>query len=131
MRKNGDDAIIKYTKEFDKVKLIPKQLKVADREVNVAYQDIDPKFISSLKVAVENVNKFYRKQVKKSWRIKDEDGVKLQQVYRPLNSVGIYIPASTAPLVSTVYMTVPLAQIAGVKNIILLTPPNEIGRAHV
>jgi len=125
VRKNGDDAIIKYTKEFDKVKLIPKQLKVADKEVNVAYQDIDPKFISSLKMAVENVNKFYRKQVKKSWRIKDEDGVKLQQVYRPLDSVGIYIPASTAPLVSTVYMTVPLAQIAGVKNIILLTPPNE------
>lgn len=125
VRENGDDAIIKYTKEFDKVKLIPKQLKVADREVNVAYQDIDPKFISSLKMAVENVNKFYRKQVKKSWRIKGEDGVKLQQVYRPLDSVGIYIPASTAPLVSTVYMTVPLAQIAGVKNIILLTPPNE------
>ena len=125
VRKNGDDAIIKYTKEFDKVKLIPKQLKVADKEVNAAYQDIDPKFISSLKMAVENVNKFYRKQVKKSWRIKDEDGVKLQQVYRPLDSVGIYIPASTAPLVSTVYMTVPLAQIAGVKNIILLTPPNE------
>ena len=125
VRKNGDDAIIKYTKEFDKVKLIPKQLKVADREVNAAYQNIDPKFISSLKMAVENVNKFYRKQIKKSWRIKGEDGVKLQQVYRPLDSVGIYIPASTAPLVSTVYMTVPLAQIAGVKNIILLTPPNE------
>jgi histidinol dehydrogenase len=125
VRKDGDEAIIKYTEKFDRVKLTPKQLKVSEREVNAAYQNIDPKFIASLKTAIENVNRFYKKQVKKSWRIKDEDGVKLQQIYEPLDSVGIYIPASQAPLVSTVYMTVPLAQIAGVKNIYLVTPPNE------
>ncbi|MCK4518965.1 MAG: histidinol dehydrogenase [Candidatus Omnitrophica bacterium] len=124
VRQNGDEAVIKYTRKFDKINLAPKQLKVTESEVNGAYQNIDPKFIQYLKTAVENVTRFYKKQVKKSWKIKDEDGVKLQQVYHPLESVGIYIPASTAPLVSTVYMTVPLAKLAGVKNIVLATPPN-------
>ncbi len=125
VRKDKDEAIIRYTEKFDNVKLTPRQLKVSEQEVNAAYQDIDRRFISSLKVAIENVNRFYKKQIKKSWKIKDEDGVKLQQVYQPLERVGIYIPASTAPLVSTVYMTVPLAQLAGVKDIVLATPPNE------
>lgn len=123
--KNQDEAIIKYTEKFDKVKLTLKQLRVSESEVNGAYQNIDPKFIQSLKIAIDNVTRFYKKQVKKSWKVKDEDGIKLQQVYHPLERVGIYIPASTAPLVSTVYMTVPLAKLAGVKDIILVTPPNK------
>jgi histidinol dehydrogenase len=125
VKKNGDEAVVKYTEKFDKVKLNPRQLKVSESEVNGAYQNIDPQFIQCLKVAIENVNRFYKKQIKKSWKVKDADGVKLQQVYHPLESVGIYIPASTAPLVSTVYMTVPVAKLAGVKNIILVTPPNQ------
>ena len=125
VRSNGDDALIKYTEKFDKVKLAAKNLKASESEVNGAYQNIDPRFIQCLKVAIENVNRFYKKQIKKSWKVKDEDGVKLQQVYHPLDSVGIYIPASTAPLVSTVYMTVPVAKLAGVKNIVLVTPPNQ------
>jgi histidinol dehydrogenase len=125
VRKNGDKALVKYTWEFDKVKLTPQQLKVSESEVNGAYQDIDPNFISCLKVAIENVSVFYKKQKRNSWTVKTKDGVKLQHVYRPLETVGIYIPASTAPLVSSVYMTVPLAQLAGVENIVLVTPPNE------
>jgi histidinol dehydrogenase len=125
VKKNGDEAVIKYTEKFDNVKLTPRQLKVSESEVNGAYQNIDPQFIQCLKVAIENVNRFYKKQIKKSWKIKNEDGVKLQQLYHPLDSVGIYIPASTAPLVSTVYMTVPLAKLAGVKNIVMITPPNQ------
>jgi histidinol dehydrogenase len=123
----GDEALIKYTKKFDGVKLSPRQLKVSEIEISGAYQSISPNFVASLKVIIENVNRFYRKTLKKSWRIKDADGVILGENYVPLDKVGIYIPAGTAPLVSTVYMTVLLAKMAGVKKIILISPPDKKG----
>ena len=121
----GDDAVIKYTKKFDKVKLAPKDLKVSACEVSGAYQDIKPEFVSTLKVVLENVQKFYRKQLKKSWKIKDADGVLLGEQVVPLERVGIYVPSGTVPLVSSVYMTVIPAKMAGVKKIVLVTPPNQ------
>jgi histidinol dehydrogenase len=126
----GDDALIKYTKKFDGVKLLPRQLKVSDIEISGAYQNISPNFISSLKVVIENINRFYRKTPRKSWRMKDSDGVILGENYLPLNKVGIYIPAGTAPLVSSVYMTVLPAKIAGVKKIVLISPPDEQGHIN-
>ena len=122
---SGDDAVIKYTKKFDKVSLSPKDLKVSECETSGAYQDIKPEFVSTLKVVLENVQKFYKKQLKKSWKIKDADGVLLGEKVTPLERVGIYVPGGTVPLVSSVYMTVIPAKMAGVKKIILVTPPNE------
>jgi histidinol dehydrogenase len=123
----GDEALIKYTRKFDGVKLSPKQLKVSEIEISGAYQNISPNFVSSLKVIIENINRFYRKTIKKSWRMKDSDGVILGENYIPLDKIGIYIPAGTAPLVSTVYMTVLPAKMAGVKKIILISPPDKQG----
>ncbi len=123
----GDEALIKYTRKFDKVKLIPRQLKVSQIEISGAYANISPHFVSSLKVIIENVNRFYRKQLRKSWRIKAAEGVMLGENYTPLEKVGVYIPAGTAPLVSTVYMTVLLAKLAGVKKIVLISPPDKLG----
>ena len=123
----GDDALIKYTKKFDKVKILARQLKVSQIEISGAYQSISPNFVSSLKIIIENVNRFYRKTLRKSWRIKDADGVVLGENFTPLERVGIYIPAGTAPLVSTVYMTVLPAKIAGVKKIALISPPDKNG----
>ncbi|MCK9603965.1 MAG: histidinol dehydrogenase [Candidatus Omnitrophica bacterium] len=123
----GDEALIKYTKKFDGIKLSPKQLKVSEIEISGAYQNISPNFVATLKIIIENVNRFYRKTIKKSWRIKDTDGVMLGENYTPLDKVGIYIPAGTAPLVSTVYMTVLPAKIAGVKKIVLISPPDKHG----
>lgn len=126
----GDEALIKYTKKFDGVKLSVKQLKVFEIEISGAYQNISPNFVSSLKVIIENINRFYRKSIKKSWRIKDADGVILGENYIPLEKVGIYIPAGTAPLVSSVYMTVLPAKIAGVKKIVLISPPDKNGNIN-
>lgn len=123
----GDEALLKYTKKFDGVKLAARQLKISEIEISGAYQNISPNFVSSLKVVIDNVNRFYRKNLRKSWRIKDADGVVLGENYTPLERVGIYIPAGTAPLVSTVYMTVLPAKIAGVKKITLISPPNKSG----
>ncbi|MFH0732677.1 MAG: histidinol dehydrogenase [Candidatus Omnitrophota bacterium] len=125
IKHDGDKALIHYTRKFDKVKLAPKQLKVSAREVNGAFQDIDPVIVNSLKVIIENVTKFYKKQLKKSWKIKNAEGIILGEMLRPVESVGIYIPSGTAPLVSTVYMTVLPAKVAGVQRIVLVSPPNE------
>lgn len=127
VRLNGDDAVVKYTRKFDKVKLTPKQFRVTESEASGAFQDIDSEFIAELKIIIDNVTKFYKKQVrtKRSWRIVDEDGVVLGEKYEPIEKVGIYVPAGTAPLVSTVYMTVLPARVAGVKSIVLCTPPNK------
>ncbi len=127
VRLTGDEALLKYTRKFDRVKLLPRQLKVSAIEISGAYQNISPNFVSSLKVVIENVNRFYRKALKKSWRIKDPEGAVVGENYTPLERVGIYIPAGTAPLVSTVYMTVLPAKIAGVKKIALISPPDKNG----
>ncbi len=122
---NGDDALIRYTRKFDKVKLQPRDLRVSESEINGAYQNINPDFVSTLKVAVENVSRFYKKQVKRSWKTLSDDGVVLGEKVRPLESVGVYIPSGTVPLPSTVYMTVLPAKLAGVEKVYLITPPNK------
>ncbi len=125
VKHDGDEAIIRYTRKFDKVKLTARDLQVSESEINGAYQNIDPNFVSTLKVAVENVSRFYKKQIKRSWKTISEDGVVLGEKIRPLESVGVYIPSGTVPLPSTVYMTVLPAKLAGVEKIYLITPPNK------
>ncbi len=130
VRTSGDDAVIKYTRKFDRVKLTPRQLRVLEAEISGAYQGITQNFVSSLKIVIENINRFYRKTIRKPWRLKDADGLVLGEEYRPLETVGVYIPAGTAPLVSTVYMTVLPAKIAGVKKIVLISPPDRQGHIN-
>jgi len=125
VRLHGDDAVAKYTKKFDKIKLQPKEFKVTEREISRAYGEINPDFVNTLKVISNNINRFYKKQLKKGWRTKDEDGIILGEKYTPIETVGVYIPSGTVPLVSSVYMTVLPAKIAGVERIVLVTPPNE------
>lgn len=125
VKQNGDDAVIRYTRKFDKVKLAPKELKVSESEINGAYQNISPDFVATLKMAVENVSRFYKKQTLRSWKTVNEDGVVLGEKVRPLESVGIYVPSGTVPLPSTVYMTVLPAKLAGVEKVYLITPPNS------
>lgn len=125
VKNEGDEALIRYTRKFDRVKLTPKELRASEGEINGAYQNISPDFVANLKVAVENVSRFYKKQAKRSWKILNEDGVILGEKVRPLESVGIYVPSGTVPLPSTVYMTVLPAKLAGVEKIYIITPPNK------
>jgi len=125
VRLHGDEALIKYTRKFDKIKLHSRDLKVSETETSGAYQDIKPEFVNTLRLVIDNVNKFYKKTTKRSWKMKDTDGVMLGESCRPLENVGVYIPSGTVPLVSSVYMTVLPAKIAGVERIVLATPPNE------
>lgn len=127
VRQAGDEALIKYTRKFDKVKLTPKQLLVSEREISAAYQNISSDFISTLKIVIENINKFYKKQIKKSWKTRGNDGIILGEQITPIENVGVYVPAGTAPLFSSVYMSVLPAKLAGVKRIVLTSPPNKYG----
>ncbi len=130
VRLNGDDALLKYTRRFDGVKLTSRQLKVAESEISSAFQNITPEFVGHLKTIINNVSTYYRKQLKKPSKVKGHDGVMLREDIKPIDSVGIYIPAGTAPLVSSVYMTAVPAIIAGVKRIVIVTPPNKEGQVN-
>lgn len=125
IREEGDKALTKYIKKFDNVKLSPKEIKVSESEISGAFQNINSNFATDLKAILQNVSKFYEERDYKDFKIRLKDGVRLGEIYRPIEKVGIYIPGGTAPLLSTVYMTVLPAKIAGVKEIVLMSPPNE------
>ncbi len=122
---NGDNALIEYTKKFDKVRLLPKELKISELEVSAAFNELDSSIISSFKTAIDNVTKFYRRQIPKAIRVKEANGKTLMSRYVPLERVGVYVPAGTAPLVSSVYMSVIPAIVAGVKEVVLVSPPSR------
>jgi len=130
VRLNGDDAVLKYTRRFDKVKLTARQLKVDESEISGAFQNITPEFVGHLKTIINNVSTYYKKQLHKPCKVKSRDGILLKEEVRPLDSVGIYIPAGTAPLVSSVYMTAVPAIIAGVERVVIVTPPNKEGNVN-
>jgi histidinol dehydrogenase len=130
VRMNGDDAILKYTKLFDGVKLSARQMRVSEAEKSAAFQDISPDFISTLKKIIANITKFYTRQQKRSRRQVNQEGVFLGEKIDPLSRVGVYVPAGTAPLVSCVYMSVLPARIAGVEDIVLVTPPDKNGHVN-
>jgi len=130
VRLNGDDALLKYTRRFDGVKLTSRQLTVDESEISGAFQNITPEFVGHLKTIINNVSTYYKKQLIKPCKVKGHDGILLKEEVRPLDSVGIYIPAGTAPLVSSVYMTAVPAIIAGVERVVIVTPPNKEGKVN-
>ncbi|MBL7072493.1 MAG: histidinol dehydrogenase [Candidatus Omnitrophica bacterium] len=125
VRLDGDKAILRYTKKFDKVNMFRKDLRVTEAEISGAYQDIKPEMVNTLKEIIQNINKFYKNQVPKSWSIRQDSGIELGEKFVPIEKVGVYVPSGTVPLVSSVYMTVLPAKIAGVKKIIMVSPPNK------
>lgn len=127
VKAEGDDAVLRFTRKFDHVKMKAKDLRATESEVSGAYQDIKPEIVTTLKLIMDNINKFYLRNIRKSWKMNETDGVLLGEKITPIDSVGIYVPSGTVPLVSSVYMSVLPAKIAGVKRIIMVSPPNKFG----
>lgn len=125
VKEGGDIALRRYTREFDRVDLPLKRLKVSEGDINRAFEKVEFPFVSLLKEIMENVKGYYQKELRKSFQVRGKDGVLLAKRYYPLRRVGVYIPGGTAPLVSTVYMSVIPAKVAGVKEIVITTPPNR------
>lgn len=125
VRERGDVALRRFTREFDGIDIPLKKLRVSEGDINRAFEKIEVQFVPILKKISDNVKEYYEKELKPSFEIRGQNGVYLSKRYEPIERVGIYIPGGTAPLVSTVYMSVIPAKVAGVKEIVLITPPNR------
>ncbi len=121
VRGNGDKALIKYTKKFDRVTLTPATLQVDQNAIKEAYYRVSPADVEDLKYAASRIRKFHEHQKVSGWQYKD-NGVMLGQMVTPLDRVGVYVPGGKAVYPSTVLMSVIPAKIAGVKDVIVCTP---------
>jgi len=117
----GDQAIQNYSILFDKIRI--KDLQVSKGEISESSYDISKKLKNAILIAKKNITSFHEAQMSSNVDIETQSGVRCQQIYLPLNSIGIYIPSGTATLFSTVLMLAIPAQIAGCKQIVLCSPP--------
>ena len=128
VRKNGDNALFEYCEKFDKAKLAA--LQVTKAEIDEAVVSMDPDFIAILEKAAANIRKFHIRQVRNSFIINDEDGIVMGQKIIPVDRAGLYVPGGTAAYPSTVLMDSIPAKIAGVKELVMVTPPNAEGKVN-
>ena len=126
VRKNGDKALLYYTEKFDKAKL--SSLAVTKEEIKEAADSVPAEFLRILNKAAENIRRFHEKQVREGFEIKGEDGVIIGQKVIPVDRAGIYVPGGTAAYPSTVLMDSIPAKTAGVKEIVMVTPPGKDGK---
>ncbi|WP_404329861.1 histidinol dehydrogenase [Mesobacillus maritimus] len=126
VRRSGDAAVIAYTERFDKVKL--SSLKVERSEIEEAYKEISDSLVSIIQEAANNIQSYHAKQQKASWITTEENGTILGQKVTPLDSAGVYVPGGTAAYPSSVLMNVIPAKVAGVKRIVMVSPPGEDGK---
>ncbi|RJP56657.1 MAG: histidinol dehydrogenase [Candidatus Auribacter fodinae] len=124
---NGDHAVREFTTKFDKVNLKGSALDVSQKEWKVALKSIDPKLVNALKSAKDNIIAYHEKQKRHDWTLELADNSYIKERSVPLKKAGIYVPGGTAPLVSSVLMSVLPAQVAGVKEIYVSTPPRKDG----
>ncbi|MEM1576129.1 MAG: histidinol dehydrogenase [Archaeoglobaceae archaeon] len=128
VRKNGDKAVLKYTKLFDKVEL--KRLRIKKKEIDAAYEEIDDELIDALETAKENIERFHMlTTVEREIKIHFEDCI-MGKIYAPLDIAGAYVPGGRASYPSTALMTGIPAKIAGVGKLIACTPPNSEGKVN-
>lgn len=121
VRQNGDAALRRYTREFDKAE--PDALEVPREQLDKALADLEPGLRAVLEEAAENIRAFHRRQVQHGFVISDKPGIVLGQKVTPIEKVGVYIPGGTAPLPSTVLMDCIPAKIAGCSETIMVSPP--------
>ncbi len=130
VRRNGDNAVIKYTRRFDSPRLAVSSIKVAAGEMSAAAQKVDPGFVRALNRAASQIEAFHRKQLQPSWIDAQRPGTILGQLVNPVDAAGVYVPGATGgktPLISTVLMTAIPAKIAGVPKLVMATPPTRAG----
>ncbi len=125
VRRDGDEAVIKYTKLIDRTEFTPEEFVVTEAEYEAAYQEADPVVVESLRKAAENVRRYHQEQKPNSWMTYRDKGSILGQSVIPLDRVGIYVPGGTAAYPSSVIMNAMPAVVAGVKEIIMMVPPKN------
>lgn len=131
IKQTGDTALLKYTKQFDGAELTADVLRVTDEELQAAYQEVEPSFVEAITAAARNIRQFHEKQKRNSWIDLQPDGSLLGQIIRPLKRVGVYVPGGKAAYPSSVLMNVIPAQVAGVPEIVMVTPPSTGGKEGI
>ena len=130
VRQSGDAALCAFTRRFDGANLSTSQLKVSPAEIEQAYAMVDQEVLTSLRLAKDRIERFHQKQLSRSWFQPEEDGTILGQLILPLERVGIYVPGGTASYPSSVLMNAVPAKVAGVGQIIMVTPPTAEGSVN-
>ncbi len=125
VRQRGDEALRDYTARFDGVEL--KDLQVSEGEIEAAWEAVDGEFRTTLQMAADNIRRFHEQQVHRDFVLTDRPGVVMGQRYTPIERVGVCVPRSPVAFPSTILMNVIPARIAGVSEIVLVTPPEKDG----
>lgn len=128
VRKEKDKALFDYTEKFDHAKIDAETLRVTEEEIEEAYRLVDPDLIRIIRKALENIRAYHEKQRQYSWFDSRPDGTILGQKVAPLRRVGVYVPGGKAVYPSSVLMNIVPAKVAGVEEIVMVTPPGPDGK---
>jgi len=131
VKTRGDAALFEYTKAFDLVDITAASFKVTEAEIKTAYNQVDIELVKVMKHAAKRIKAFHKKQLQKSWFDTDAFGSILGQKVTPVDSVGIYVPGGKNAFPSSVMMNMMPAKVAGVKRIVMTTPPAKGGNGEV
>ncbi|MBQ8803986.1 MAG: histidinol dehydrogenase [Tyzzerella sp.] len=130
VKKEGDDALFAYTKKFDGVEITADTIKVTEEEIAEAYGKVDDSLIGIIQKAKHNIEVYHEKQRQYSWFDSKPDGTMLGQKVTALQKVGVYVPGGKAVYPSSVLMNIIPAKVAGVEEIIMVTPPGKDGKVN-
>ena len=130
VKEKGDEALFSYTKEFDKVEVTQKTIRVTEEEIEEAYKAVDASLLEVIRKALVNIRSYHEKQRQNSWFTSTENGTMLGQKVTPLNRVGVYVPGGKAVYPSSVLMNIVPAKVAGVPHIVMTTPPGKDGMVN-
>ena len=130
VRENGDKAVFEFTKKFDGADIDASNVLVTTAELEEAYNKVDDKLIEVMRKSIANIRDFHEKQKAETWIDEKANGTKLGQKVTPLSKVGVYVPGGKAAYPSSVLMNVIPAKVAGVDEVIMVTPPGKDGKVN-
>ena len=128
VRKEKDQALFSYTRKFDQADISEDNIKVTAEEIEEAYRLADPTLVEVIRKALKNIRSYHEKQLQRSWFDSQPDGTILGQKVTPLHRVGVYVPGGKAVYPSSVLMNIVPAKVAGVDEIVMVTPPGKDGK---
>ncbi|NGM85343.1 histidinol dehydrogenase [Paenibacillus sp. 7124] len=131
IKQEGDSALFRYTEKFDGARVDSSNIRVTEEELKAAYNHVEDSFVAAIRAATDNIRAFHARQKRNSWMDLQPDGTILGQIIRPLQRVGVYVPGGKASYPSSVLMNVIPAQIAGVPEIVMVTPPATGGKEGI
>ena len=126
VRRGGDAALCRLTERFDGVRLLPRQLRVPPREIAALAREADPRVVAALRAMARRIEAFHRRQLQAGFRLDLADGSVLEEVVRPIASAGLYVPGGAGAYPSSVLMNAIPARVAGVKRLVVVTPPRTL-----